>query len=75
MERKESLLEWIAAIFMILLLKIGIIVIFFLIAGIFYVFTSIIDTIKPYWIHIIIFTLFGIPIINWIYGLFKKEEQ
>ena len=75
MNRKESFVEWIAAFLMVAFSIIGVFIVLLLITGVYSILVSITNFMKDYWIHIILFTLFGLPITGWIYELFKKEKQ
>lgn len=78
MNRKESIGEWITALFMVAFSIIGVMIALLLIAGIFTAFMSIGDFVanvmSNFGIYIIVFFLFVIPIISWIYELFKKKS-
>lgn len=79
MNKKESLGEWIAAFFMVAFSIIGVIVTLLLIAGVFTAFMSVGELVahvmSNFGIYIIGFFLFVIPVIDWIYGLFKEKKQ
>lgn len=78
MNRKESIGEWITAFFMVAFSIIGVIVALLLIAGLFTAFMSIGELVahvmSNFGIYIIGFFLFVVPVIDWIYGLFKKKS-
>ena len=78
MNRKESIGEWIAAFFMVAFSIIGVIIALLLIAGVFTAFMSIGEFVahimSNFGIYIIGFFLFVVPLIDWIYGLFKKKS-
>ena len=78
MNRKESIGEWITAFFMVAFSIIGVMVALLFIAGVFTAFMGIGELVahvmSNFGVYIIGFFLFVVPIIDWIYGLFKKKS-
>lgn len=76
MERERTLFEW---IFAFLVLTVGGLVMWVIGVSFFTIIIGIVKFIEyiftEYIFYILGFFFIGIPIISWIYGLFKKKEE